>query len=153
MTLTTQRKNQDLTISITVSKTPSEAYQAIKNVKAWWMGEVKGNADTVGSRFTYRYKDFHRSSQKVTELIPDKKITWHVEEAILSFAKNTKEWVGTDIVFEIATNGENTEIRFTHYGLTPEAECFEACSGGWEFYITKSLKNLLMKGKGLDPGF
>ena len=145
--------NQDLTILISINKTPKEVYEAINDVKAWWIGEIEGRADKVGSEFTYRYKDFHESTQKVIELVPGKKVVWHVEEANLSFAKNKKEWEGTNIAFEISPKGDQTEIKFTHHGLTPEVECYEACSGGWEFYITKSLKNLLTKGKGLDPGW
>jgi hypothetical protein len=146
-------ENKDLTISVLVGSTPSKVYKAIKDVKSWWVGEIGGGADQVGSIFTYQYKDFHKSTQKVTELIPDQKVVWHVEDAELSFTKNKKEWEGTDLVFEIIAKGEKTEIKFTHWGLTPEFECYEACSGGWEFYITKSLKNFLENGKGLDPGF
>lgn len=146
-------KNQDLTISISVNKSPKEVYNSINDVKAWWIGEVEGHADQVGSEFTYRYKDFHKSTQKVTKLVPAKKVVWHVEDAVLSFAKNQKEWKGTEIVFEISSQGDQTVIKFTHKGLTPEFECYEACSGGWEFYITKSLRNFLTKGIGLDPGF
>lgn len=148
-----KKKNEDLTLSISVTKSSKEVYEVIKDVKAWWIGDVDGDADKVGSEFTYRYKDFHKSTQKVTELVPNKRVAWRVEDATLSFAKNKSEWRGTEIVFEILPKGDVTEIKFTHHGLTPEAECFEACSGGWEFFVTKSLKNFLMKGKGLDPGF
>src|SRR5262247_2761623 len=82
--------NQDLTILISINKTPKEAYEAINDVKAWWIGDIEGRADKVGSEFTYRYKDFHESTQKVIELVPGKKVVWHVEEANLSFAKNKK---------------------------------------------------------------
>jgi uncharacterized protein YndB with AHSA1/START domain len=146
-------KNRDLTISITVSKSPQEVYNAIKDVKAWWIGDIKGNGDKVGSEFTYRYKNFHESAQKVIELVPNKRVAWRVEDANLSFAKNKSEWKGTEIIFEIMPKGDQTEIQFTHKGLTPELECFDNCSAGWEFYVIKSLKNLLTQGEGLDPGF
>jgi hypothetical protein len=143
----------DLTISISVNKSPKEVYNAVNDVKAWWIGDVSGSADKVGAEFTYRYKEFHTSTQRVTELVPGKKIVWHVEDAVLSFAENKKEWKGTDIVFEIKPDGDITELKFIHKGLTPNVECFEACSEGWAFYVTKSLKNLLINGKGIDPGF
>lgn len=146
-------KNKDLTISILVPKAAKEVFDAIRDVKSWWVGDVTGDANKVGSEFTYKYKDFHTSTQKVTELIPGKKVVWHVEDAVLSFTKDKKEWKGTDIVFEILPEGDQTQIKFTHKGLTPEVECFEACSGGWDFYVTKSLKNFVVNGKGLDPGF
>lgn len=153
MSSTKTKLDQDFTISIVVGKTPAEVYEAIKDVKAWWMGDVKGDANEVGSKFTYRYKEYHDSSQVVTELVLNKRIVWHVDDAVIGSMKNKNEWKGTDIVFEIFPNGEQTEVKFTHRGFTPEFECFEACSSGWEFYVTKSLKSLLLEGKGLDPGF
>jgi uncharacterized protein YndB with AHSA1/START domain len=145
--------SNDLTVSLTVNKTPKEVYDAINDVKAWWIGEISGNSNNVGAEFVYRYKDFHTSTQKVTELVPNKKVVWHVEDALLSFTENKKEWKGTDIIFEITPKGDSTELKFTHKGLTPKVECFEACSEGWGFYVTKSLNNLLINGKGIDPGF
>ena len=44
----------------------------------------------------------HRSSQKITELVPDKKVAWHVTDSRLEFVKDKAEWNGTDIVFDIA---------------------------------------------------
>jgi len=146
-------QNKDFTVSITVKKTPAEVYRAINDVAAWWVGKVEGQALKAGDTFTYRYKDLHESKQRVVELSPNKKVVWRVDDANLSFAKNKKEWKGTDIVFEIIPDGDNSTIKFTHVGLTPAFECFDACSGGWEFYITKSLKNFLTNGKGIDPGF
>jgi len=141
------------TNTIVIQKPPQEVYAAINKVADWWIGEIQGQALKVGDEFTYQYKNFHKSRQKVTELIPGRKIVWHVEEATLSFIENKDEWKGTDIVFEITAQNGQTEIKFTHFGLTPKAECFEACSGGWNFYIKQSLVNYLMKGKGIDPGF
>lgn len=146
-------KSQDLSLKLTVNKSPHEVFHAINDVAAWWIGDVQGKAEKVGDRFTYRYKDFHTSSQKVIQLVPNEKIVWGVEDANLKFVKNKNEWKGTEIIFEIKPLGDGTEIRFTHRGLAPEAECFEACSSGWEFYVKKSLKNLLMNGEGLKPGF
>lgn len=143
----------DYTTTITTDKTPQEVFNAINDVKGWWIGTIHGNADKVGSEFTYNYKEFHASKQKVTELVPGKKVVWHLEEADLSFAQNKEEWKGTDIVFEILVKDGKTVVTFTHRGLTPKFECYEACSGGWDFYITTSLQNFLVNGVGVDPGF
>jgi hypothetical protein len=64
--------------------------------------------------------------------------------------KDKAEWNGTDVVFEIATKGNQTELRFTHVGLTPTVECYGKCAGAWGFYINESLKGLITTGKG-DP--
>jgi hypothetical protein len=87
--------SKDYTISFAVDRTPEEAFDAINNVGGWWSGEIEGNTDKLGAEFTYRYQDVHRSKQKVTELIPGKKVVWHVPEAYLSFVEQERmEWHG-----------------------------------------------------------
>lgn len=146
-------KARDLTLSITVKKTPKEVFDAINNVRGWWIGEISGPTDELGGEFTYSYKTFHRTTQKVVELVPNKKVVWRVTKSEINFVKNKKEWNDTEIVFEIIAHKDKTEIRFTHIGLTPAIECYGNCSSGWEFYIKKSLLNWIENGEGIDPGF
>ncbi|HEU5048666.1 MAG TPA: SRPBCC domain-containing protein [Rickettsiales bacterium] len=138
---------ENFTTSILVSQTPQEAFNAINNVRAWWSGEIQGKTGTVGDEFTYRYKDMHRSTQKVTELVSGKKVVWDVVDASLSFTDNETEWKGTTIIFDIAVKGKETEIRFTHQGLTPHCECYGACSEGWSMLINDNLRQLIASGK------
>jgi hypothetical protein len=35
----------------------------------------------------------------------------------------------------------------THSGLKPDVECYEACSKGWNSFITESLKSLLTRNQ------
>ena len=109
---------------------------------------IDGNTDKLGEVFTYRYKDVHRTTQKITEFVPGKRVVWHVTDAELSFVKDKTEWNGTDIVFDIAKKDGKTEVRFTHVGLVPAFECYGGCSGAWGFYINDSLRNLITTGKG-----
>src|SRR5256885_16210865 len=124
-------KSKDFTTTISVEQTPEQAFAAINNVRGWWSGDVEGEADELGTEFTYRYQDMHRSRQKVTEFIPGKKIVWQVLDSRLSFVKDKSEWTDTDIVFEISEKAGKTQVRFTHVGLVPQHECFSACSNGW----------------------
>jgi hypothetical protein len=136
-----------LTSTITVDQTPQEAFAAINNVRGWWSGEIEGSTDTLGSEFTYRYGDLHYSKQRITELVPDKKVVWLVVDSYLSFVEDKTEWNGTEITFEISKKGDKTEVRFTHLGLVPGHECFTACSDAWGSYITGSLRRLIATGK------
>lgn len=140
-------KQQNFTSSITVDQTSEEVFKAINNVRGWWSGEIEGNTDNLGGEFTYRYKDMHRSKQKIKEFIPGKRIVWHVTDAELGFVKNKTEWKGTDIIFEIARKGGKTELRFTHAGLVPAFECYGGCSGAWGALVETNLRKLITTGK------
>jgi hypothetical protein len=139
---------QSLTYAFTVDQTPEEAFAAINNVRGWWSGEIDGGTDKLGDEFTYRYQDVHYSKQRLTQLIPGKKVVWLVLDSYLKFVKDKAEWNGTEIMFEVSKNGQKTEVRFTHLGLVPEVECFGACSNAWGFYINGSLRSLITTGKG-----
>ena len=140
--------DQNLTTTFTVDQTPEEAFAAINNVRGWWSGEIEGSTGKLGDEWTYRYRDVHYSKQKVTELIPGKKVVWLVLDGYLNFVEDKSEWKGTEITFEISRKGNKTEIRFTHVGLVRESECFNACSNAWGSYVNGSLRSLITTGKG-----
>jgi Activator of Hsp90 ATPase homolog 1-like protein len=137
----------DYTTSFTVEQAPAEAFAAITDVRGWWGEDIDGATDKLGDEFTYRYRDIHYSTQKITELVADQKIVWRVQDSYLSFAKDTSEWNATEIVFEVAAEQGKTVVRFTHKGLAPEIECFEVCSNAWSFYVNTSLRSLIATGK------
>lgn len=137
---------KDFTTAFTVDETPEAAYAAINNVRGWWTGDIEGKTDALGDEFTYRYEDLHYSKQKLTELVPGRKVAWQVLDSRLSFVANQSEWNGTTIVFDIGKRGDKTEIRFTHRGLDPHHECYDGCSDAWTGYIKGSLKELIESG-------
>ena len=141
-------KDQNYTATFTVDQTPKEVFAAITNVRGWWSGNIEGGTDKLGDEFTYRYENVHYSKQKITELIPGKKLSWLVLDSYLSFVKDKTEWNGTKVIFDITKKGDKTEVRFTHVGLVPQYECYDACTDAWSGYIKGSLRNLITKGKG-----
>ena len=138
--------DRGLVIAFTVSQTPDEVFKAITDVRAWWGGEFSGPTDQVGADFTYRFRDLHVSTQRVTELIPGRRVAWHVTDAHLSFLEDKSEWKGTDIVFDIVATGAGTEVRFTHVGLRPDRECYAACAQGWGQYVGACLPAFIATG-------
>ena len=146
--LKNKANDQNYTTTILVDQTPEEVFDAINNVRGWWSEEIEGSTDKHTAEFKFHYKDLHRSTQKIADLVPGKKIVWHVSDSLLNFVKDKTEWNGTDIVFEIARKNDQTELRFTHVGLVPALECYSECSDAWGFYINDSLRNLITTGKG-----
>ena len=138
---------QDITTTIVVNQTPKEVFNAINNPRAWWSGEFKGNMSQLNDEFTYRYKDFHYTKQRVVEMIPDKKVVWLVTESTLNFIEDKTEWKDTKIIFEISKKGDKTELRFTHEGIHPGVECFDSCSVAWTQLIQEGLYTLITTGK------
>jgi hypothetical protein len=139
---------QSYTTSFSVGETPKQAFDAIRNVRGWWSGEIEGGTSERGDEFTYRYKDIHYSKQRLIEVVPDRKVVWLVLDSYLSFPEDKTEWNGTRVVFDISQCNGKTEVRFTHQGLVPDYQCFDKCSSAWSFYINDSLRKLITTGKG-----
>lgn len=143
-----QMSQQNYTTSFTVDQSPEEVFAAVNNVRGWWSEEIEGSTDQLGAEFTVRFADVHRSTHKITEFVPGKKVVWHTTASQLNFIKDTTEWTDTDIVFEITRKGDRTELLFTHINLIPAIECYEVCSNVWSGYINRSLFDLISTGKG-----
>jgi len=140
--------DQNYTTSFTVDKTPQEVFAALNNVRAWWSEEIDGDTDKLGAVYFYHFKDIHRCTIKVTELVSNKKVSWHVLHNDFNFIKDKTEWNDTDVVFEIEKKGDKTELHFTHVGLAPSHECYGVCSDAWGTYINGSLRDLIATGQG-----
>ncbi len=147
-TMKEKTNGKDLTLTLSVDKTPKEVFDAVNDVRGWWSEDIEGSTDKAGGIFKYHYKDMHVSTQKITEFVPGKKVVWHVSDSSLNFVKDKNEWTGTDIVFRIFRKNGKTELKFTHVGLVPGLECYDACLEGWGFYINDSLKRLITTGQG-----
>ena len=139
---------QSFTTTFLVDENPEAVFAAVNNVRGWWPGEIEGSTDKLGGEFTYRYEPHHYSKLKVTELVPGRKVVWLVTESKLNFVQDKTEWKGTEVSFELAKKGEKTEVRFTHVGLAPDHECYDACSSAWGSIINGSLHSLITTGKG-----
>jgi hypothetical protein len=139
----------DYTATIEFDRSPDEIFAAIADVGQWWLGDVTGEADRVGAEFTYRYQDLHDSRQRVTEFVPGRRVVWDVVDSELSFVSEPDPWTGTRIVFDLEPSGEGTRLTFTHEGLTPEKECYDACSAGWDHFVIGSLQRFVEDGAGV----
>ena len=141
-------EKQDYNASITVDATAQEAFKCINNVTKWWTENLEGRSQELNDEFTVRFGDVHYSRQKLVVVIPDEKVVWLVTDSNLNWIKDKHEWTNTKISFEIAEKDDKIQVHFTHTGLVPEVECFDACSDAWSQYIQQSLLSLITTGKG-----
>ena len=81
-------KRENFSVAFLTDRAPDEVFAAINNVRGWWSGAIVGDTDRAGAEFTYRHGDAHRSRQIVTELVPGKRVAWHVVDSELSFVNH-----------------------------------------------------------------
>ena len=141
-------ENQNFTTTFLVDKSPKEVFDAINNVRGWWSEEIEGDTDKLNDEFLYHYQDVHNCKMKLVEVIPGKKVVWLVMDNYFKFTTDKTEWIGTKISFDISEKDNQTQVRFTHWGLVPEYECYTICHDAWSNYINHSLRNLIVTGKG-----
>ena len=140
-------KNKNYICSINAKITPNEALKSISKVTEWWSRNIDGKTEKLNDVFTYYSRDTWVTF-KITEVAANEKIVWHVTDCYLPSFKDKTEWKNTEVVFEISENGDSIQITFTHIGLVPEVECYNASVKGWTQYVTGSLLNFLTNGKG-----
>jgi hypothetical protein len=139
---------KDYTATFTVDRTPAEAFAAINNPRAWWGERIEGGTEKLGDVFTYEVPGVHYCRMELTEVVPDRKVVWHVSDSSLEFVTERDEWDDTDVVFEVAPADGGAEVRMTHVGLDPEQECYLVCSDAWGGFITGSLRRYIETGEG-----
>ncbi len=144
--------NQSYHNTISAAIAPSQVFDKIGRVPEWWGTDFEGQSRNVGDVFTVRFWNGDYYTMKVAEVVPDKKIVWQVIDSIRPSLKDKTEWTGTQIVWELSPQGSGTQVDMTHVGLVPEIECYEECSGGWNYLIQKSLLNLITEDKGNPVG-
>jgi hypothetical protein len=130
-----------------------EAMKKISQVNLWWKKDFYGSAEKLNDTFTVPFGELNGEKSfvdfTISELVPNKKVTWKVTDCYLPWFKDKKEWNNTEVVFKLSEGNGNTKIDFTHIGLVPKVECYEACEKGWDGHVTKDLEKFINKGKAI----
>ncbi len=76
-------------------------------------------------------------------------MVWHVTDSKLNWLTNNQhEWTDTRMIFDIIDKSDRTVLHFSHSGLTPDMECYEKVSQGWDTVIKDWLFYFITTGKG-----
>jgi hypothetical protein len=133
--------------TITVNASAKEAMKKISQVNLWWAKNFSGSAEKLNDKFTVRFGETYVDFQ-ISEIVPNNKVVWKVTDCNLHWIKAKKEWINTEVVFELSSENNKSKIDFTHVGLVPGVECYNDCEAGWNGHVTLSLANFINEGKG-----
>jgi hypothetical protein len=140
-------KKQDYTATMVANASKKTAMNAITAVEKWWTANIDGKTESLNDVFTVHFGETFVTF-KVVESIKGEKLVWLVTDCYLHWLKDKREWKGTKLNFDLATEKGLTQITFTHVGLHPEIECYNDCRKGWDQYIKDSLLKLIIEGHG-----
>lgn len=138
-----ENKNYDKTI--TVNASAAETMNSISRIDLWWRKDFSGSAAGLNTIFRVPFGEPAFVDFRITELVPNKKLVWKVIDCYLPWFKDKKEWNDTEVVFQLREEKGKTQIDFTHIGLVPDVECYEACVKGWDGHIN-ALAKLIDEG-------
>lgn len=137
----------DIIHRVGIKASPDKVFKALSTVEGitgWWTKETSGSSKiggTIGVRFlSVDGKEIGGMKMEVIALDPDKKVHWR-------FTSGPEEWVGTDVEFSLAREGDYTIVLFGHRNWPEAMEFMAHCSMKWAMFLM-SLKELIETGKG-----
>ena len=140
--------------SITVETSPAEVYEALTTGYDYWWTSTKGKSfKKIGDniKFTFLPNTSYWTLEAKT-LLPNKFVELECVDAFHVISGKPElsitEWLGTKIAWSIESNGDKTDLHFTHDGLIPTLHCYEECKAGWDMFFVDSLKAYLNTGVG-----
>lgn len=145
---------KDYKVEMNIPVSAAHLYDSIhtqNGVRNWWT-KFANISDEVGgiSEFNFLKAGFYVVTRNKA-LKQNKIVEWDVIDSkhpASSGFDNLKDWIGTTIQFHIESLSENeSKLHFTHKGLTPALECFDACDNGWRHYLN-SLKDFAVGQEG-----
>jgi len=106
----------------------------------WWTTETRG-ASRVGDRILFQFRQHDAEFEmEVVDLHHSERVVWKV-------VGGPDEWLGTQIRFDLARDGDFTIVLFKHEGWREPVEFMHHCSTKWAVFLL-SLKSLVETGKG-----
>lgn len=137
----------DIVHKIGIKAPLSEVYAALSTVQGvagWWTEETSG-ASKLGGAVHVLFRnpageELGQMDFELRKLEPNKAVTWR-------FTAGPPEWIGTDVTFDLATDGDMTTLVFGHRNWREQVEFMAHCSMKWATFLL-SLRQLVETGQG-----
>ena len=127
----------DIIHRVGIKATPQQVYKALTmtdGLSHWWVANTAGSAKKGGVIL------FGWCDMEVVEAKPGKRVKWKC-------VKGVKEWIGTEITFDLKRKEGQTYVLFTHAKWKKPVEFMRHCSTKWAIFLM-SLKNYLERDEG-----
>ncbi|WP_125776070.1 SRPBCC family protein [Antribacter gilvus] len=118
------------------------ALTTVEGLTGWWTVDTHGDG-SPGGVLEFRFAGVPEGGgfdMKVLEAQPSERVLWEV-------VGGPEEWIGTQVEWDLRTEGEFTIILFAHRGWREPVEFMHHCSTKWATFLM-SLKSLLETGAG-----
>jgi uncharacterized protein YndB with AHSA1/START domain len=120
------------------------ALSTIEGLAGWWTKETTGTSKTGGT-IEFRFRDPNGNimgamDMEVLALDANKNVRWRCQSG-------PKEWIGTDVTFDMTQDGDYTIVLFGHKNWREAVEFTAHCSMKWATFLL-SLRDLVETGKG-----
>jgi len=124
-------------------KSPCHAvYEAItgqQGLSSWWTTNCIAKPE-LGFVNEFNFSTDYHNEMKITRLENDRMVSWKC-------IRGDKEWIGTNLSFELREKNGYTELLFTHADWAAQTIFFASCNFNWGRFMM-SLKNYCETGKG-----
>ncbi len=127
----------DILHRVGIKATPKKVFEALSTIDGlshWWIVDTKGSAKQGGMI------DFGFANMRVVESKPNKIVQWKCVDG-------PKEWVDTDLTFQLKATKDETFVLFTHANWKRPDEFMRHCSTKWATFLL-SLKDWLEREEG-----
>ena len=127
----------DIVHRVGIRSTPKKVFETLSTIDGlshWWIVDTKGTAKKGGTIL------FGFADMKVVESKPNKLVKWKC-------VKGPKEWLGTELIFELKPKKDRTVVLFTHANWKKPTEFMHHCSTKWATFLL-SLRDWLERGEG-----
>jgi uncharacterized protein YndB with AHSA1/START domain len=122
-----------------------EALTSLSGLAAWWT-DVTGSG-AAGGDLTFWFDPPEPCVIHVDQATRPTSVHWTVTACDF-----LPDWVGTRPTFTITpVDGDASELRFRHQGLTPDLDCIEMCTRGWDHFLV-SFRDYVEVGRGSPRG-